>query len=105
MKTILKITGVALVMLLCISAVIKNFMSGIHGIITPADAIKKVWAINATDTIGVAPSAGNFSIELKPGNWKIHVDAIPGYKPVTMENIIVKDGSYTDAGEIKLPAN
>ena len=105
MKTIIKITGLALIVLLSAFAVIKNFMSGIHGIVTPVKAVKKVWAINGKDSLATIPSAGNFSFELKPGNWKIQVEALPGYTGVTLENVVVRDGSYTDAGEIKLPVN
>ncbi|MGC4103574.1 hypothetical protein [Ferruginibacter sp.] len=76
--------------------------SGIHGIISPADAASKVWAVNGKDSVGVAPSSGNFSVDVKPGNWKLHVEAGKGYKDAFVENVVVEEGSYTDAGEIKL---
>ena len=105
MKSVIKIISLALLVLLSAFVVIQNFMSGIHGIVTPVHAVKKVWAINGKDSMATIPSSGNFSFELKPGNWNVHVEAISPYKDVTLENIVVKEGSYTDAGEIKLPSN
>jgi hypothetical protein len=105
MKTIILIIGFALIIVLGTSSVIKNFASGIHGIVTPVKAVKKVWAINATDSFAVIPSSGNYSFDLKAGTWQIHAQAIPPYKDVTLENITVKENGYTDAGEIKLPVN
>ena len=79
-------------------------LSGIHGTISPADGGKKVWAIgtSGTDTVSVVPSSGAFSLEVKPGTWKIIVEAAKPYKDATISNITVEEGKYTDAGEIKL---
>jgi len=76
--------------------------SGIHGIVSPADGAKKVWAINGKDSVAAVPSSGNFSIDAKPGTWKLHVEAANGYKDAYIENIVVEEGSYADAGEIKM---
>ncbi|MEI9959366.1 MAG: hypothetical protein WDM90_24305 [Ferruginibacter sp.] len=38
----------------------KKFTSGIHGIVTPADAVVRVWAINGKDSVAVAPVSGKF---------------------------------------------
>ena len=97
--------GLALILLLSAFAAIQNFMSGIRVKITPVNAVKKVWAINTPDTVMAAGSSSdNFTFELKPGTWKIVAEAVAPYKNVTLENIVVKEGAYTDAGEIKLPS-
>jgi len=76
--------------------------SGISGAIEPADGAKKVWAINGSDSTSAVPVQGKFSIELKPGNWKLYVEAVQPYKNTTVESVLVIDGQYTDAGVIKL---
>jgi hypothetical protein len=101
-----------LLIILCIvfvamaAFIIPAKLSGIHGTISPADGGKKVWAISTggTDTVSIVPSSGAFSLEVKPGTWKIIVEAAKPYKDVTVSNITVEDGKYTDAGEIKLTA-
>jgi hypothetical protein len=105
MRSVIVIISVALVILLSAFGAIKNFMSGIRGKVTPITAVKKVWAINTPDSAVLIPSSGNFTFELKPGSWKIYVEAVAPYKNVTLENIVVKEGNYTDAGEIKLSSD
>lgn len=79
-----------------------NIAISIHGTITPAEGAKKVWAISGTDSVFAVPSSGTFSFDVKPGTWKIKVEASAPYKNVVVENIIVEDGKSVDAGEIKL---
>jgi hypothetical protein len=76
--------------------------SGIHGIISPADGSKKIWAVNGKDSVATAAVSGNFSIDVKPGTWKLHVEAVSGLKDAYIDNIAVEEGSYADVGEIKL---
>ena len=76
--------------------------SGIHGIVSPADGAKKIWAVSGKDSVAAVPASGNFSIDVKPGNWKLHVEAANGYKDAYMDNIVVEEGSYADVGEIKM---
>ncbi|MGG9962293.1 hypothetical protein [Ferruginibacter sp. SUN106] len=85
--------------------ILQNETSGIHGTIKPADMVKKVWAISDKDTVSIVPSAGAFSLDVKPANWKLYVEAIKPYKDVTVTNIIVEAAKYTDVGEIKLTSD
>lgn len=84
------------------TAFVAHKVSGIHGTISPADAAKKVWAVSGRDTVSITPSSGTFSLEVKPGNWKLLIEAVKPYKDAVVTNIIVEEGRYTDAGEIKL---
>ncbi len=77
---------------------------GIHGIISPADAATKIWAINGKDSVLAKLSPGSFAVDVKPGTWKLYVAAAKGYKSIIIDNIIVDPDRYTDAGEIKLTA-
>ena len=79
-----------------------HFKSGIHGIIDPADAAKKVWAISGTDSVSTTLATESFSIELKPGTWTLVVEAVKPYKSALIENIMVTEGESVDAGTIKL---
>lgn len=78
------------------------FKSGIHGTITPPEGAKKVWAIGEKDSVSAMPQTGNFMMDVKPGNWKLHIQAVPPYKDAVVENLHVKEGQYTDAGVIQL---
>ena len=80
----------------------KNLVSGIHGTISPAGGAQLVWAVGIKDSVSAVPVSGNFSINTKPGKWRIHVIAVASYKDAFVDNIIVEDGQYTDVGEIKL---
>lgn len=75
--------------------------SSIKGKISPADAAEIVVAINGTDSLKVKPSDGNFSFIVKPGAWKVWVDAKNPHKDVTVD-ADVKEGQTADLGEIKL---
>jgi hypothetical protein len=43
-----------------------------------------------------------FSFSVKPGIYKVVVDAIEPYKDAVLENISVKEGQTVDVGEIML---
>lgn len=78
--------------------------SGIKGAIRPADAaVSSVWAISGIDTVRTQPVKGNFIMLVKPGTWKIVVNATGPYKEAVIEGVIVSNAQFTDVGEIKLP--
>jgi hypothetical protein len=75
--------------------------SSIAGKISPSDGAEIVVAINGTDSLKVKPADGGFSFIVKPGSWKIWVDAKNPHKDVTLD-AEAKEGQTTDLGEIKL---
>ncbi len=75
--------------------------SSIAGKISPSDGADVVVAINGTDSLKVKPSDGGFNFIVKPGSWKIWVDAKNPHKDVTLD-AEVKEGQITNLGEIKL---
>lgn len=79
-----------------------EYKSGIHGIIDQPQGAKKIWAISGADSISTLAVAGSFSLEVKPGNWKLVVEAVPPYKNVVIEGIVVQAEQSTDIGIIKL---
>ncbi len=76
--------------------------SSITGKVTPADAADAVWAISAADSTKGTISSGAFTIQVKPGTYKVIVDAKDPYKDVTLENLEVKQDEPLDVGEIVL---
>ena len=76
--------------------------SSITGKVTPADGAETVWAISGTDSTKGVISSGAFTLEVKPGTYKLIVDAKDPYKDVTLENLEVKQGQPIDVGEIVL---
>ncbi len=102
MKKMVIIFLTAFVLIMSAFTLQKHFASGVHGIISPADGATQVWAVANKDSVSAVPMTGNFSIDLKPGNWKLHVVTVSPYKDVFIENVLVEEGKYTDVGEIKL---
>jgi len=101
MKKILIIVCIAFVAMSAFVA--KNtFQSGITGSIDPPEGAKTVWAIKGTDSVSAVPSSGKFSITVKPGTWMLVVETVKPYKSTAVQNIVVLEGSPTDAGVIKL---
>jgi hypothetical protein len=76
--------------------------SGIVGRVNPLDAAEVVWVTSATDSAKAVISQGQFSFDLKPGVYKLIVDAREPYKDVLLENLQVKQDEVLDVGEIPL---
>lgn len=97
------LTLVALVLAICGVHAFSYFnQHGISGKVKPADAVERVWAITGKDSTKATPVQGSFLISVKPGQYKIYVDAKDGHKDVVLENVKVALGKNTDLGEIQL---
>lgn len=76
--------------------------TGIVGRVNPVDAAEVVWVTSTTDSAKSVVSQGQFSFDLKPGTYKLVVDAREPYKDVLLENLQVKPDETLDVGEIPL---
>lgn len=76
--------------------------TGIVGRVNPLDAAEVVWVTSATDSAKAVVSQGQFSFDVKPGVYKLIVDAREPYKDVLLENLQVKQDEVLDVGEIPL---
>jgi len=76
--------------------------AAISGTVTPPEGATAVWAVNGSDSVAGTFSNGSFSISVKPGTYKLFIDAKAPYKDVSLENIQVSDTAATNVGEIKL---
>jgi hypothetical protein len=75
----------------------------IKGKVSPSEAAVRAWAESSTDTLNVVVQNGMFEIaNVKPGTYKIIIEAKPPYKNTSKDGVVVADGQPTDVGEIVL---
>jgi hypothetical protein len=101
MKRFIIICTILLIGTLAINAFHKN-QTAITGRVMPVDGANTAWAISGRDSASSNVVNGSFSFAVKPGLYKVIVDAAEPYKDATLENISVKDGQTVDVGEIVL---
>lgn len=82
----------------------RPFFGGtVKGTVAPPDAGVRAWVLSATDTIRADVNQGAFEItNIKPGLYKLIIEAKPPYKNTSKDGIEVADGATFDVGEIKL---
>ena len=88
-----------------VAALILSFApakSGIVGKLNPIDGAELVWVLGSSDSLKMAPAQGQFFFDVKPGVYKLVVDAKEPYKDVLLENLQVKQDETLDVGEIPL---
>jgi hypothetical protein len=94
------------VLILLIATVLFAFrpiaVSSITGRVSPADALEAIWIISGKDSIKGMAVMGAFSIEVKPGNYTVIVDAKSPYKDRVVDNVQVLAEQSVDIGEIIL---
>lgn len=95
------IIGIVISVLL-ISSFASNYRSGIKGTIDPPEGAKRIWAVSGKDTVSIIPTPGSFIMDVKPGNWKMVIEAVLPYKNAERDGIVVMEGDLTDVGLIKL---
>lgn len=91
-----------LVTVALVSAFVGKDRSGIMGTVDPPEGAKKIWAVSGKDTVAIIPAPGSFILDVKPGTWKLVVEAVLPFKSVERDGILVAEGNMTDVGLIKL---
>ena len=91
-----------IISIVLISAFGKEDRSGIQGTIDPPEGARRIWAVSGKDSVSIIPPPGSFIMDVKPGSWKLVVEAALPYKNVERDAILVIDGQLTDVGLIKL---
>ena len=75
----------------------------IKGMVMPAEAASKVWAISGTDTLKAPVQNGLFEISnARAGTYRLIIEAKPPYKNQAKDNVKVEDGQPTNVGAIKM---
>lgn len=83
---------------------IKPVTGVVTGAINPPDAALRAWIFSGTDTF-MAPieNSGHFQIsQVKPGNYRLLIEAHPPYRNNLRESVHVADGPPTDVGTIEM---
>lgn len=75
--------------------------STISGKIVPLNAADVVMIVNGNDSIKAKPANGNFTFTVKPGNWKVLIDAKQPFRNTVLRTE-VQEGQSTDLGDIQL---
>lgn len=76
--------------------------TSITGKISPAEAADVICVIDAKDTLKTAIVWGNFSLPVKPGTYKLFVNAKAPYKNVSLGNLEIKQNQALNVGELIL---
>lgn len=76
--------------------------TAITGKVTPVEGATMAWAISGRDSAAGNVVNGTFSVAVKPGLYRVIVDAVEPYKDAVLENISIKEGQTIDVGEIVL---
>jgi len=81
-----------------------TFKNGsISGTVSPSAAATSAYVVSGMDTMRTNIQNGAFEIrEVKPGTYKLVVEAIAPYKNFEKEGVVVKEKKATDVGEITL---
>ncbi len=75
----------------------------IKGTVSPSDGAVRAWAESSSDTLKADVINGSYEItNVKPGSYRVIIEAKPPYRNAAKENVTVNDGQAADAGEIKL---
>ncbi len=102
MKRFIILCGIIFSGILAIYAFRNKNQTSIIGRVTPIDGANVAWAISGRDSASSNIVNGTFSFSVKPGIFKVIVDAVEPYKDAILENINVKEGQTVDVGEIFL---
>ena len=102
MKRFLLLCGITLLVIWSVFAFTTRQQTSIKGRVNPIDGANSAWAIGGRDSATSNIVNGMFSFSVKPGIYKVVVDAVEPYKDAVFENINVKEGQTVDIGEIVL---
>ena len=64
--------------------------------------IRSLWALDEDRTTRVNVHDGNFELELRPGNYKLYIDAAEPLKDGVYKKIQVREEDTTDLGVLIL---
>jgi hypothetical protein len=99
-----RFTGIAVIFFaaMVLMAFMPQLSASITGKVVPADGAEMVWAIKGADSLSAKTTEGTFLLDVKPGIYKVIVDAKTPYKDLLIEKVEVTEGGKIDLGEIKL---
>ncbi|RXK58866.1 carboxypeptidase regulatory-like domain-containing protein [Lacibacter luteus] len=86
-----------------LSAFVVQNNGTIKGIVIPPENALRAYAVMGTDTVKSNITDGYFEVsKLKAGNYQLWIEALEPYQHKLITNVIVREGEFTDLGEIQL---
>ena|SRR5947199_5550402 len=81
-----------------------NFKNGtIKGKVSPSASATSAYVVSGMDTLRTNIQNGMFEIhEVKPGTYKLVIEAMAPYKNFEKEGVVVDENKVTDVGEVTL---
>ncbi len=80
----------------------KRAVCTIRGEVHPVKAFRQVWLIQNGDTVQGRRLGSKFQLAVKPGEYRIWIDAIAPYRDQTFADIRLQDEQVADLGSIDL---
>lgn len=74
----------------------------ISGTVKPAMGLRKLWLLQDNDTLAIYQKAGSFEVNVKPGNYRIWVDAVAPYRDLKIDSITLDEQGVRKLGELRL---
>ena len=102
MKHVIISFAIILLLIVSLYGFRNNEQTSIIGRVNPLDGANSAWAVGGRDSATSNIVNGTFSFSVKPGMYKVVVDAVEPYKDAVLENISVKEGQTINLGEIML---
>jgi len=100
-KIIVVAASVAMAFALFAFTTFKN--GSIKGTVSPSAAATSAYIVSGMDTMRTNIRNGAFEIDqVKPGTYKLVIEAIAPYKNFEKEGVVVNEKKATDVGEITL---
>lgn len=102
-KSKIKTTLAALTTALALFAFTTFKNGSIRGSVSPSAAATSAYVVSGMDTLRSNIENGIFEIqEVKPGTYKLVIEAIAPYKNFEKEGVVVNEKKITDVGQISL---
>lgn len=95
-------------LLIILAAPAPGFIKPVAGVlignVNPPDAALRAWIFSGTDTLEAnIENSGHFQIsQVKPGNYRLLIEARPPWRNNLRESVRVNDGPPTDVGTIEM---
>ena len=97
------VLAASLVMVFALFAFTAFKNGSIKGTVSPSASATSVYIVSGMDTMRTNIQNGAFEIgEVKPGTYKLVIEAIAPYKNFQKEGVVVNEKKATDVGEIAL---
>jgi hypothetical protein len=95
--------AVSLVMAFALFAFTAFKNGSIRGKVSPSAAATSAYVVSGMDTMRTNIQNGAFEInQIKPGTYKLVIEAIAPYKNFEKEGVVVNEKKATDVGEITM---